>query len=188
LFPNAAITIIHVVRDPVSSITGLMSGWRHHGFFKHLMPPGSLKIAGYSKPSLPWTGEWWKFDLPPGWRRYADGTLAEVCAQQWLSANDHVLRWIDENWSEISYVQLQYESDLRLEVLRLCRLMNMVPDLGLLQALRSKRRIMASAGIAGEVKTGLRREAETLRHRPVIEETQRAIRDARHRAGRENKA
>ena len=38
LFPNAEITVLHLIRDPVASVTGLMSGWLHHGFHKHRLP------------------------------------------------------------------------------------------------------------------------------------------------------
>jgi hypothetical protein len=49
--------------------------------------------------------------VPPGWEAYATGkTLAEVCAFQWVSANQAILDARDrigtERWVEISYEDL----------------------------------------------------------------------------------
>jgi hypothetical protein len=48
-----------------------------------------LRIRGYSH--LPGGRSWWKFDLPPGWDRFADQSLERVCAFQWLAAHTAIL-------------------------------------------------------------------------------------------------
>jgi len=98
LFPRAEIRVIHLVRNPAATINGLYDGWHHRGFFSHNLSvrvcsdaePLPLRIKGYSD-RYPFGGNWWNFDLPPGWREYADRELLEVCAFQWCSANAEIL-------------------------------------------------------------------------------------------------
>jgi len=98
LFPRAEIRIIHLVRNPAATINGLYDGWHHRGFFSHNMAvrvcgerePMPLRIKGYSD-KYPFGGNWWNFDLPPGWEEYAGRELLEVCAFQWQSANAEIL-------------------------------------------------------------------------------------------------
>ncbi len=62
-----------------------------------------LSINGYE-------GHTWKFIVPPGWEEYASGrSLEEVCAFQWVSANQAILaarerigtdRWIEVGFEE----------------------------------------------------------------------------------------
>jgi hypothetical protein len=187
LFPNARICILHIVRDPVDSIAGLMAGWKHHGFFKHLLTPDSLNIEGYSTSSLPWTCQWWKFDLPPGWSKYAAKPLVETCTYQWCSANNHVLQWVHDHASEITYVQLKYENmirDLRREVLALCKAIKVTPDIGLLSSLQVTHRVMTTTGISREFRKHLRVIAEEMRSDSAVTETQRAITHAEYSLAR----
>lgn len=98
LFPSAEIRIIHLVRNPAATINGLYDGWHHRGFFSHNLavpvggvePAPPLRIKGYSD-RYPFGGNWWNFDLPPGWELFADRDLLEVCAYQWHSANAEIL-------------------------------------------------------------------------------------------------
>lgn len=183
LFPNAEMILVHVVREPIDSITGLMSGWKHHGFFKHRFKRGSVSIEGYSDLYIPWTCEWWKFDLPPGWSKYAHKPLVEVCTYQWLSANNHVLCWAREHASECTYIQLQYEDmikDLRHEVLKIFNAINVVPDIGLISSLRGDRRTMVSSGMPEELRKTWRREAENMRCCPEVIEVEQSITEARY--------
>ncbi|MGV9295833.1 hypothetical protein [Amycolatopsis sp. NPDC003676] len=84
LFPQARIRVLHIVRNPGAAINGLYDGWRYGGFHAHRMSP-PLRIGGYDD------SEWWKFDLPPGWRDYTAAPLLRVCGFQWLSAHRAVL-------------------------------------------------------------------------------------------------
>jgi hypothetical protein len=176
LFPNAKITIIHMIRDPASSVTGLMSGWRHHGFFKHRVGPGMLEIEGFVRPDQPWTTEWWKFDLPPGWTEYTHRPLEEVCRFQWVSANEHILRWVQRNKGSVKYVQTSQQElarDSRREMVRLFEELGLPVDDGLLYALALNRQTMVSYSVSEESRAELGRIAtsitDCMRVRYVIE-------------------
>ncbi len=162
LFPNAEITVLHLIRDPVASVTGLMSGWLHHGFHKHRLPDGALAIERYTRSDRPWTAAWWKFDLPPGFDRYTRRPLEEVCALQWLSANEHILHWVERNRADIHYVQTstaRLTADLDGEMARLFAELELEPDAGLKRALELNRRTMVSYGVSDDARSKLRRLA-----------------------------
>jgi hypothetical protein len=91
LFPNARVRVLHLTRNPAASINGLFDGWRYpRGFFSHdLGVP--LDIRDYTRTAGPWSGRWWKFDLPPGWRAEVSRPLAHVAAFQWLAAHRAIL-------------------------------------------------------------------------------------------------
>ncbi|MFH1618493.1 MAG: sulfotransferase [bacterium] len=112
LFPAARFRFILLARNPMASINGMMDGWLSHGFFSHdLGSITRLGINGYSMPEKPWTLRWWKFDLPPGWAGYTDKPLEEVCAFQWQSANDRILKDSDNGVFE-KKLSLRYEDIL----------------------------------------------------------------------------
>ncbi|MBI9075494.1 MAG: sulfotransferase [Desulfatibacillum sp.] len=181
LFPNARLSLIHVIRNPVSSISGLMCGWRHHGFFKHILEPESLDITGYSSPLLPWSKQWWKFDLPPGWKAYTHAPLEEVCKFQWLSANNSILEWARTQAADISYIQIRYESLVRSckdELRRLCKFLNTDMDHGLLHSLEQDCLVMASAGISQDIRGYMRTVAESFGSCPALGEMEKNFRDA----------
>lgn len=162
LFPNAEMTVLHLIRDPVASVTGLMSGWLHHGFHKHRLPDTALAIERYTRPDRPSTAAWWKFDLPPHWDRYTRRPLEEVCAFQWISANEHILRWVKRNRSDIHYVQTSTQrltADLNGELARLFAELQLEPDAGLLRAVALNRRTMLSYGVSDGARSKLRRLA-----------------------------
>jgi len=94
LFPNAQVTYIHLTRGYAQSVNGLMDGWLYPlGFFSHdLSNVGcELAIQGYSD-RVSFGRKWWKFDLPRNWRRFTQGTLQEVCLNQWYSIHAAILR------------------------------------------------------------------------------------------------
>jgi hypothetical protein len=87
LFPNARVRVLHLTRNPAASINGLWDGWRYpRGFFSHDLGI-QLDIQDYTRTAGPWSGRWWKFDLPPGWRAECTRPLAHVAAFQWLAAH-----------------------------------------------------------------------------------------------------
>jgi hypothetical protein len=104
LFPKAQIRVIHLVRNPAASINGLIDGWNHWNFFSRRLP-GQLSIGGYSD-RFPWGRDWWKFDLPPGWRSYSAAPLGQVCAFQWATTH----RAIMENLSGVDHMRLKFEN------------------------------------------------------------------------------
>ena len=103
LFPDAA--FVFLKRDGRAAISSLITGWRATGsHFPGTSLPAGLEIEGYE-------GENWKFLVPPGWESYASGhTLAEVCAFQWVAANEAILRARkdvpSERWFELTYEDL----------------------------------------------------------------------------------
>jgi hypothetical protein len=93
LFPNAEVDYIHLTRGFAQSVNGLMDGWLYPlGFFSHdLGRIGcELAITGYSD-TVPFGRRWWKFDLPPNWRRFTGAPLEEVCLNQWRSVHEAIL-------------------------------------------------------------------------------------------------
>lgn len=93
LFPNADIKFIHLTRGFAQTVNGLMDGWLDdRGFFAHdvSMTGVDLNIDGYSDVA-PFGKQWWKFDMPPNWLEFINKPLDEVCLNQWLSANQHIL-------------------------------------------------------------------------------------------------
>jgi hypothetical protein len=94
LFPNAAVTYVHLTRGFAQTVNGLMDGWTKNelGFISN--PVGlaaqPLDIQGYSRSEI--TRSYWCFDLFPGWEQYRSQPLVEVCAQQWLQAHRHIVQ------------------------------------------------------------------------------------------------
>lgn len=105
LFPGARIRVLHLTRNPAASLNGLYDGWRHNGFHAHRMDE-PLEITGYAEdcPADRW---WWKFDLPPGWRRYTRASLIEVCAFQWYSCHRAVLDGLAGG--DIEHIRVRFE-------------------------------------------------------------------------------
>ncbi len=106
LFPNARLRVLHLTRNAAASVNGLVDGWRFRGFFAHQVP--DLTIGGYTDPEQPWTRCWWKFDLPPGWQRWTDKPLVEVCGFQWRSAHRAVLEALASS-PELEQLRLPFE-------------------------------------------------------------------------------
>lgn len=94
LFPNAELRVLHLTRNVAASVNGLYDGWRFPGFWSHAVDT-PLSIAGYTDTCGDSARNWWKFDLPPGWRAEVDRPLAQVCAFQWRTAHQHLLDWLD---------------------------------------------------------------------------------------------
>ncbi len=93
LFARARVRFVVLARNPAAAISALADGWLSSGFFSHnLRGVARLEISGYSRDDRPWSGNWWKFDLPPGWHELRGRSLEEVCAFQWRSANERILR------------------------------------------------------------------------------------------------
>jgi hypothetical protein len=133
LFPGARFRFVRLARNPMAAVSGLMDGWQSGGFFSHdLGGIAELGIAGYSSPAAPWTGNWWKFDLPPGWADYCRKPLAEVCAFQWLSANRRILEdsaaGLLGEPLRVRYEDLLEPARLRLELARIAAFAGLRPD------------------------------------------------------------
>lgn len=106
LFPNASVRILHLVRNPGAAINGLYDGWRFNGFFSHRLS-SELQISGYTDVFSEWGTDYWKFDLPPGWRAYTNRRLEEVCGFQWRSSHQAILDFLHNN--PVEYLRVRFE-------------------------------------------------------------------------------
>jgi hypothetical protein len=109
LFPDAK--YIFLTRDGRANISSLIDAWLSDGKlfdfkFREFHEYNSrLNINGYS-------GKVWKFLNPPNWEEYLSGkSIEEVCAFQWLSANEYALNAFSEMASE-KYLHVRYEDIL----------------------------------------------------------------------------
>lgn len=110
LFPQARLRILHLKRNPLSSVNGLGCGWTHHGFFSHQVED-ELRIPGYSERG-PWGNHWWNFDLPPGWRDWTQAPLVDVCSYQWRSAHEATLDYLQRH-PDTDLLSLRFEDFIR---------------------------------------------------------------------------
>ena len=102
LFPDAH--FVYIQRDGRDNVSSLIDGWRlqdHFALDRYLGTlPDPVHING---------GEFrtWRFFLPPGWRKLNNASLEEVCAYQWIKANEFALAGaanIPENqWHRVRY-------------------------------------------------------------------------------------
>ena len=118
LYPNARFSFIYLTRNPAGAINGLMDGWLSNGFYsQNLGDLTTLEIDGYSLPNKPWSQYWWNFDSPPAWINYVNKPLENVCAFQWRSANEYVIKNIGNGIID-RYLIIKYEDMLNQESLR----------------------------------------------------------------------
>ena len=102
LFPNAH--FIYIQRDGRDNISSLMEGWKQRGRFDLQQYLGKLPEKVQINQ-----GEFndWCFFLPPNWRDYNNATLEEVCAHQWMTANQMALEAQslipEDKWIHIRY-------------------------------------------------------------------------------------
>lgn len=77
-------------RDGRANVYSLIEGWQaRHRHIRLKSPPVKVKIDGYD-------GSSWKFVLPPGWEEYANKSLPEVAAFQWITSNSYALEALKE--------------------------------------------------------------------------------------------
>lgn len=101
LFPDAK--FIYIQRDPRSNISSLIEGWRKRDDGKGRIPKLEvpLNIKGYDK-------QYWRFALPPASAAYADKSLEEVCAHQWISSNESIMNDL-KDIAEDRQMTIKYE-------------------------------------------------------------------------------
>lgn len=105
LFPKAHFVFIY--RDGRDNISSLIDGWRKDRHF------GLRQFLGESPlPVSINKGEFdeWSFFLPPKWEKYNNSSLEEVCAYQWIVANEMALDAKDlvpeKQWTQLRYEDL----------------------------------------------------------------------------------
>jgi hypothetical protein len=106
LFPDAKFVFIQ--RDGRDNISSMIDGWRlgrTDGDF-HL----SQFLGEFPEPVAINGGEYndWAFFLAPGWQAYNHSPVEEVCAFQWISANQLALDAAAQLPPEL-WIQLRYE-------------------------------------------------------------------------------
>jgi hypothetical protein len=108
VFPDAK--IIYITRDGRNNINSLINAWLHPTRFFSYRLPVQLNIKGYHYQQ-------WKFVLPPGWRDYIECPLEEVCAFQWQSCHQFILKEIAKPQYHNRVLRVKLE-DLTTEPLR----------------------------------------------------------------------
>ncbi len=103
LFPKAR--FVYVKRSPGDNINSLIEGWGKADEFatwsNELPEMVNVESGKYRQ---------WCFFLMPGWRRYLNASIEDVCAAQYIAINEAILdgkKIIPPNqWSEIFYEDL----------------------------------------------------------------------------------
>jgi len=103
LFPKAK--FVYVKRSPGDNINSLIEGWGKADEFatwsNELPDDVSVENGKYKQ---------WCFFLMPGWRKYLNASVEDVCAAQYVAINEAILdakKAIPEDqWTEISYEDL----------------------------------------------------------------------------------
>jgi hypothetical protein len=101
LFPDAHFVFMR--RDGRATVSSMITGWRTGRFPADPTERIALTIRGFD-------GYAWQFEKPPGWQTYTKGShLEEVCAFQWVSANEAALdasAGIGSRWHDVVYEDL----------------------------------------------------------------------------------
>jgi hypothetical protein len=87
LFDGWNIRELHLTRNPLASVNGLIDGWEHRSFWQHDLSP--LGPDGGARTD-------WNFDLCEGWRELSEGGLPELCARQWSDPHRRILRHTED--------------------------------------------------------------------------------------------
>lgn len=130
LFPHAQFRVIHLTRNAAACINGLYDGWLDRGFFSHNVKHLSeLCIAGYSDV-YEWGKYWWKYDLPPGWKKVIGDPLEYVCAFQWYYAHTSIFEDISAQ-HDIEVMNVKFEQIISSPQERWCVMQRIVEFLGI---------------------------------------------------------
>ncbi len=74
---------LHLTRNPLAAVNGLIDGWQHRSFWQHDLAP----LGAAAGPRADWN-----FDLCAGWQDLVHGPLDELCARQWSDPHRRILR------------------------------------------------------------------------------------------------
>jgi hypothetical protein len=95
VFPGALYLFLY--REPRSNLSSMMEAWKAGRWVTYRRLPG-------------WKGPPWSLLLPPGWQAMNGRSLQEICAFQWISANQVILDDLEnisaDRWMACSYDQL----------------------------------------------------------------------------------
>ncbi|MCX8049619.1 MAG: sulfotransferase [Methylohalobius sp.] len=105
LFPDAY--FVYVKRNPGDNIHSLIEGWKKPEVFglwaKDLPAQVNIEEGKFRR---------WCFFLPPGWRKYLNASIEEVCALQYRAMNAAILKakaLVKNRWCEVFYEDILVE-------------------------------------------------------------------------------
>ncbi|MGB7369909.1 hypothetical protein [Erythrobacter sp.] len=85
-FQSFETDFIHVSRNPLASVNGLLDGWQHAGFWQHQL--SSLYEHAPVRPDL----SNWKFDAFEGWDTGPQNlSMIDLCVEQWRAPHLKIL-------------------------------------------------------------------------------------------------
>jgi hypothetical protein len=88
VFQDWRVHELHLVRNPMASVNGLIDGWEHTCFWQHdLTGTGHFRQSGMDR----WARRHWNFDLCEGWQQLLAAPLPELCAGQWVDPHKRIL-------------------------------------------------------------------------------------------------
>jgi len=124
LFAGWSIRWLHLARNPLAAVNGLLDGWAHRGFWQHDLT--KIERRGGGNGDGP--ARLWCFDLFPGWREYLDRPLVDTCLQQWHYPHSRILTHLAD---EPNVTRAHFEEFLAGGPTRWQMLVNLVEGLGL---------------------------------------------------------
>jgi uncharacterized protein (TIGR03032 family) len=108
IFPDAR--FIYLFRDPRGNLSSILDAWKSQRFITYRNLPD-------------WNGPPWSLLLIPEWQKLRGAPLAEIAAQQYISAHRYMMSDLSnlspERWCAATYEDLV--RDPQLEMDRLCR-------------------------------------------------------------------
>jgi hypothetical protein len=126
LLKGRNIYYIHLTRNPLSSVNGLIDGWFHPCFGQHDLNffKNKFNLQNDDQQIDRFT---WKFDLYEEWRENFSKPLEIVSVKQWMSSHFNILREMEmpgenERYQKIPFEDFQRDSDSRMAMYReICR-------------------------------------------------------------------
>jgi len=105
LFEGYKLNIIHLTRNPLAAINGLIDGWEHNCFWQHeLRSPFYLKVEDTSDFWMDWN-----FDLYESFNPYLKKELVDLCADQWIDSNKTIIKYLNSKNAE-TFLRIKFES------------------------------------------------------------------------------
>jgi hypothetical protein len=124
LFAGWRIHWLHLARNPLAAVNGLLDGWAHRGFWQHDLTALGKQQVGRARAAA----HLWCFDVFPGWREYLNRPLSDVCLEQWHYPHSRILTHLG---SEPDVTRARFEDFLANGRIRRDLLVRLADGLGL---------------------------------------------------------
>jgi hypothetical protein len=162
LFTGWDLRELHLTRNPLAAVNGLIDGWEHRSFWQH-------DLSAHGTAAGPRV--WWNFDLCDGWQELAAGPLEELAARQWAVPHQRILRHAKSS-VRFHFEDFQAGGDARLALMaRAAGAAGLSPD-GLSQAAVEQARLVNSTAAPGAARWRRQRShLRTLLGLPEVAET-----------------